>query len=110
MGLQKVGNFELHQKGGYVCQSEFVYMDDNGQMITTKRTGDQLLGQTYNVNPKALGVPDGSVLWFKIWVALGRDNQASQGFIFDANSSKIAEYTCSGTTLDNSLALDKIAG
>ena len=108
MALQKVSNFNLHQNGGYVCKSEFVYIDENGQMITSNRTGDQLLGQTYTVNPGELGVPDGATLWLKIWVAAGRDNQAAQGFLYEKSSTQTANYTCSGTTLDNSLALDSV--
>jgi hypothetical protein len=109
MALQKVGKFKLNQQGGYVCRTEFVYMNDNGQNVQSSQTGDELLGQSYTTDPGSLGVPDGSVLWMKIWVMWGTDNQASQAFIYESGNSSVAEYTCSGTTLGNNLALNGVS-
>ncbi|MGV3598868.1 MAG: hypothetical protein ACO1PI_13455 [Bacteroidota bacterium] len=108
MALQSVGQFTLHQQGGYVCRTEFVYMDENGQLQQSGQTDNELLGQTYTTDPGSLGVPDGSILWMKIWVMLGTDNQASQAFIYQKGASATAVYTCSGTTLNNNLALNGV--
>lgn len=108
MAIQKVSKFKLNQQGGYVCRTEFVYMDSNGQTTQSKQTDNELLGQSYTTSPGSLGVPDGSTVWMKIWVMAGNDNQASQAFIYDSSSSLTAEYTCSGTTLANHLALDEV--
>ncbi len=108
MGIQRVGKFKLNQQGGYVCRTEFVYMDDNGQLVQSSQTENELLGQTYTTDPGSLGVPDGSTVWMKIWVMLGTDNQALQAFQYQAGNSRVAEYTCSGTTLSSHLALDGI--
>lgn len=40
MALQSVGQFTLHQQGGYVCRIEFVYMDKNGQLQQSSQTGN----------------------------------------------------------------------
>ena len=29
MATKTVGNFKLNQQGGYVCRTEFVYLDEN---------------------------------------------------------------------------------
>jgi len=108
MALQKVGKFKLNQQGGYVCRTEFVYLDDNGQMVQSSQSGNELLGQSYTTDPGTLGVPNGATLWLKIWVMWGTDHQATQGFIYDSGNPKTAEYTCSGTTLGNHLSLDGV--
>ena len=109
MAIQRVGQFKLNQQGGYVCRTEFVYMNDEGQNVQSSQTSNELLGQSYTTNPGDLGVPAGSTLWMKIWVMWGTDNQASQAFIYDPTSSLTAEYTCSGTTLGNNLALNGVS-
>jgi len=108
MTLQQIGKFTLHQDGGYVCRTMFEYVDGNGQLVESSQTGNELLGQTYTTDPGDLGVPDGSMLWMKIWVMAGTDNQARQAFLYQKNGGSVAEYTCSGTTLANHLALDGI--
>lgn len=109
MAIQTVGKFKLDQQGGYVCKTEFVYMDNEGQLHTSSRTGEELLGQTYVTDPGDLGVPNGSTLWMKIWVMAGHDNQAKQAFIYQKGNSSTADYTCSGTTLGNHLALEGVS-
>lgn len=108
MAIQTVGKFKLNQQGGYVCRTEFVYMDPNGQLKHSSQTSDELLGQSYTTDPSSLGVPDGSTLWMKIWVMAGHDNQATQAFLYQSGNTSIADYTCSGTTLSNHLALDGV--
>ncbi|KOP39404.1 hypothetical protein SAMN05444671_3716 [Flavobacterium sp. CF108] len=109
MAIQTVGKFKLNQQGGYVCRTEFVYLDSNGQLQSSSQTGNELLGQSYTTDPGSLGVPDGSTLWMKIWVMAGHDNQAQQAFIYQSGNSAVADYTCSGTTLSNHLALDGVS-
>ncbi|KAB2913898.1 MAG: hypothetical protein F9K23_15625 [Bacteroidetes bacterium] len=108
MNLEPVGQFTLHQQGNYVCRTEFVYMDDNGRLQQSNQTGNVFLDQTYTTDPGSLGVPDGSILWMKIWVMLGNDNQDTQAFIYQKGASATAVYTCSGTTLNNNLALNGV--
>ncbi|MBD2723698.1 MULTISPECIES: hypothetical protein [Hymenobacter] len=108
MALQQVGQFKLNQQGGYVCRTEFVYLDDNGQLQSSAQTSNELLGQSYTTSPGDLGVPDGATTWMKIWVMWGTDNQATQAFTYTKGAAPTAEYTCSGTTLSNHLALDGV--
>ncbi|GAB3575341.1 hypothetical protein [Hymenobacter daeguensis] len=108
MAYPTVGKFTLNQQGGYVCRTEFVYLDDSGQQHQSSQTSNELLGQSYTTDPGDLGVPDGSIVWMKIWVMWGNDNQATQAFIYQKGSAKTATYTCSGTTLSNNLALNGV--
>lgn len=108
MALTPIGKFTLHQQGGYVCRTMFEYVDDSGQTVESHQTGNELLGQTYTTDPGDLGVPDGSMVWMKIWVMAGYDNQARQAFLYKKGGGAVAEYTCSGTTLANHLALDGV--
>ena len=80
-------------------------MVSNRQTTQSRHTENELLGQSYTTILRSLAVLDGSTVWMKIWVMAGNDNQASQAFIYDSSSSLTAEYTCSGTTLANHLAL-----
>jgi len=109
MAYQQVGKFKLNQQGGYVCRTEFVYLDENGQLQHSSQTSNELLGQSYTTDPGDLGVPDGSITWMKIWVMAGTDNQANQAFTYTKGNSQTADYTCSGTTLSNHLALDGVS-
>ena len=108
MPIQEVGKFKLNQQGGYVCRTEFVWLDEHGQLQQSAQTGDELLGQSYTTDPGSLGVPDQSITWMKIDVVWGTDNQATQSFKYVNGSPKVAEYTCSGTTLSNHLALEGV--
>lgn len=108
--MESIGKFRLHQQGGYVCRTEFVYIDESGRLMQSAQTGNQTLGFTYDVDPHDLGIKDGTTVWMKIWVMWGNDNQAQQGFIYQRGNPKTAVYTCSGTTLSNHLSLDGIEG
>ncbi len=105
MAMTNVGSFSLHNGGGFVVRISFKYIDDNGQTQRSE-TGDAiLLGQTQTVNPTNLGVPDGVTLWLYADVQAGYDNQAVQGFAFQNGNSSVAQYTITGTTLNNTLGL-----
>jgi hypothetical protein len=64
-----------------------------------------LLGQTKDVDPDKLGVPDGSIISLYVFVVWGTDNEARQSFIFQKGSPVTANYTITGTTLSNTLGL-----
>lgn len=48
-------------------------------------------------------VKDGDEVWLEAVVALGKNNTATQHFIYKKNSSKLASYTIKGTTINNTL-------
>lgn len=99
MALQQVGSFRLAQQGFYVAKTQFIYMDDNGQNVPSNTTGDELIDQTYTTDPGSLGVPDGSVVWFKLVVVAGYDAQSPQGFMYVSGNPNIATFTCTNVTV-----------
>ncbi|MFL5283021.1 MAG: hypothetical protein ACJ8AW_19010 [Rhodopila sp.] len=105
MAMSKIGKFTLHNGGGFVTRGEVAYMDDNGEKHLSGNSGDILLGQTKDVNPNQLGVPDGSIVSLYAFVVWGTDNEARQSFILESGSQKVANYTITGTTLSNTLGL-----
>jgi hypothetical protein len=105
MAMTKIGKFSLHNGGGFVARGEVAYLDDNGEKHLSGNTGDILLGQTKDVNPDQLGVPDGSIISLYVFVVWGTDNEARQSFIYQKGSNVTAKYTITGTTLNNTLGL-----
>jgi hypothetical protein len=105
MAMTKIGKFTLHNGGGFVARGEVSYLDDNGEKHLSGNAGDILLGQTKDINPGDLGVPDGSIISLYVFVVWGTDNEARQSFIFEKGGRKVANYTITGTTLSNTLGL-----
>jgi hypothetical protein len=105
MAIQKIGKFTLHNGGGFVARGQVAYIDDNGEKHLSHSTGDILLGQTKDVDPGALGVPNGVLISLYVFVVWGTDNEARQSFIFEQGSNVKANYTITGTTLSNTLGL-----
>jgi hypothetical protein len=106
--MQKIGNFSLFNQGGFVTKLQFVYWDDDGNKIHKDGTGDIPLGQKKTASPGEFGVPNGAMVSLYAFVVWGSDNEANQVFIYDSSSSVTANYTISGTTLDNSLVLNSV--
>lgn len=105
MAMTTIGKFTLHNGGGFVARGKVAYLDDNGEKHLTGDKGDILLGQTKDVDPDALGVPDGSIIDLYVFVVWGTDNEARQSFIYKKGSTVAANYTITGTTLSNTLGL-----
>src|ERR1700678_2956183 len=103
MAIQKIGKFTLHNGGGFVARGQVAYIDDNGEKHLSHSKGDILLGQTKDVDPGALGVPNGVLISLYVFVVWGTDNEARQSFIFEQGSNVKANYTITGTTLSNTL-------
>ena len=101
----KVGHVSLHNGGGFVVKMEFKYTTDGVNWKTSNQTDSFPLGKTKNVDPGDLGVPDGSIIKLKAIVVAGKDNEAQQQFLYDKGHSVTAEYTMTGTTLNNTLGL-----
>lgn len=99
MAMTQVGKFTLNQQGGYVCRTMFNYLDDNGNMHQSAQTSNELIDQSYITDPGDLGVPDGSIVTFYLWVMAGNDEAATQSFIYTRGSKNNATYMCNGTTL-----------
>jgi hypothetical protein len=105
MAIKKISKFTLHNGGGFVARGQVAYLDDNGEKQLTGNNGDILLGQTKEVDPGGLGVPDGSLISLYVFVVWGTDNEARQSFLFEKGNPAVAKYTITGTTLSNTLGL-----
>ena len=108
--MQSVGQVNLKNGGGFVCNLGFQYIDPNtGQLQVTKFSSDILLGQSNTQNPGDLGVPNGATFFVYVNVVWGTNNLAKQGFIYQSGSPVTANYVITGTTLDNTLGLVSVS-
>jgi hypothetical protein len=101
--MQQIGKFSLQNEGGFVVKLQFQYIDNNGDKVHVDGTGGIPLGQTKSADPGDYGVPDGSPVQLYAFVVWGKDNVGSQLFYYSKGSPWTANYTISGTTLDNQL-------
>lgn len=107
--MQEIGKFNLRNQGGFVTRLEFKYLDEDGNKIHKKGTGDITLGKSKIADPGDYGIPDGSVVILYAFVVWGSDNEANQSFIYKKGSNKVANYVITGTTLSNSLGYTGIS-
>ena len=105
MAMKNIGKFSLHNGGGFVARGKVAWMDDEGEQQLTSDAGDITLGVTRDVDPAALGVPDGAIVSLYVFVVWGYDNEARQSFVYKTGNSSVAKYTITGTTLSNTLGL-----
>lgn len=106
--MQSIGQFSLFNQGGFVTKLQFVYWDSQGNKIHKDGTDGFDLGQKKTANPGDFGVPNGALVSLYAFVVWGSDNEAKQVFTYDSSSTVTANYTISGTTLDNSLVLTSV--
>lgn len=111
MSQQTVGNFALTNAGGFVAKIYFMYTPPGSSDMKRSSTGNSiLLGQTGQDTPGQLGVPNGSTVYLYVDVVWGSDNHSGTGYLYDSSSGVTASYTISGTTLDNTLTFNGLAG
>jgi len=109
MPLQQIGKMSLKNQGGFVTRMMVSYLDDNGEKQLSGHTGDITLGLSKTADPGDLGVPDGSIVSMYAFVVWGKDNEAKRVFLYHKGNPATADYTISGTTLDNELGLTDIS-
>lgn len=107
--MQQVGNFSLKDNGGFDVKLQFVYVDTKGDKHHVDGTGSYPLGQTKTADPGDYGVPDGAPVALYAFVVWGHDNTATQFFTYSKGDTTTANYTISGTTLDNSLGFEGLS-
>jgi len=110
MPTQKIGKMSLKNSGGFVAKIQICYIDSNGEKQLTGKSGDIPLGQTKTVDPGDMNVPDGATVYMYAFVVWGKDNQATQAFVYQKNNTSTASYDISGTTLNNDLGLITVSG
>jgi hypothetical protein len=105
MAMQQIGQMSLKNDGGFVARIQFAYLDDNGNSQLTGQSNDIPLGQSLQVDPGKMGVPDQSMCWMHVYVVWGTANQAQRAFMYSSGNTAVASYQISGTTLANDLGL-----
>lgn len=108
--MQQIGKFSLSNQGGFVVKLQFVYVDSKGEKHHVDGTGGFPIGQTQTADPGDYGVPDGVPVTVYAFVVWGRDHTAEQFFIYSKGNPWIANFTISGTTLDNQLGFTGLSG
>ena len=101
--VDTVGKMSLQNNGGFAVKLQFSYVDEKGEKQHVDGTGSFPLGQTKTADPGDYGVPDGSPVTIYAFVVWGKDNQGTKYFQYSKGNSMVANYTISGTTLDNEL-------
>ena len=101
--MLETGSFSLFNNGGFVACIKFAYMGDDGVEHEVRASGDFPVLQTREASPGECGVPDGSLVWLKVGVVAGYDNKSNHCFIYRAGDQRVADFSISGTTLDNNL-------
>ena len=101
---QEIGQMNLKNLGEFVVRLQFQYFDEESlDWKRTKGTGDITLLTQKTANPGNYGVKDGMKVKLYADVTWGHDRASSEIFIYRTNCNLVAQYTISGTTLDNHL-------
>lgn len=106
MSSNPLGMLSLKNEGWFVARIQFHYWTGSGAKQLSKTSNNILIGQTLTVTPSDLGVPDGYLVSLRVEVVAGRNNDASETYLYQSTSGMQANYTISGTTLDNKLVLN----
>lgn len=102
--MQKIGKFDLKNKGGFVVRLEFEYYNESSsKWIRTGGTGDITLGFSKQASPGDHGVPDGSMVRLHANVIWGTDRVSNEMFLYEKGNGSVVCYAISGTTLNNHL-------
>ena len=108
MPLTKIGKMSLKNQGGFTTRIMFSYLDGEGEKKLSGQSGDIRGGTTQTTDPGDLGVPNGSVVSIHAFVLWGKDNEAKDSFLYEKGNPTTAEYSISGTTGKNELALIEV--
>lgn len=100
----EVGKICLKNQGGFVVRMDFVYLNEkkDKERVSGSRE-DITLGRSETRSPGEYGMEDGAVFTVHADVVAGKDKQGSVWFKYNRDSTKVAKFTISGTTLDNEL-------
>jgi hypothetical protein len=98
-----IGKFSLKNNGSFVCKLQFVYWDERGEKHHVDGSSDITLGFGDSKDPGMYGIPDGANVTLYVFVVWGTDNEATQMFTYKSGCSSTANYSISGTTLNNIL-------
>lgn len=107
MESQNVGSVTLHQDGWFAAKLQFVYFDGE-RMIHVDGSSNLTMGTSETLDPGKYGVPSGAELSIYVFVVWGNDCQGKEIFKYVPGSPNRADYTITGTTLNNKLTFNGI--
>lgn len=103
--MKSVSAFTLTNNAAEVVKLQFVWWDANGHKHHEDGTGGFPINQTKRRSPGESKVPVGATVSLYVFVVWGADVEASEQFTYDPESSYVAAYSITGTTLDSHLEL-----
>jgi hypothetical protein len=104
-----IGKITLHQNGAFDAKLQFVYHEGD-KLVHLDGSPDIEVGHSSTLDPGKFGVPAKAEVSLYVFVVWGSDNQGREIFTYVPGSPKNAEYTITGTTLNNALRFDGITG
>ncbi|MCI8410134.1 MAG: hypothetical protein HFJ09_12840 [Lachnospiraceae bacterium] len=105
----EIGAFRLKNQGGFVVKMDFLFGKDSTNLHRINGSGKNItLGCSETKDPGEYGVHDGDVCTIHADVVAGKDKAGKSYFIYREGNSNTAEFTISGTTLDNELGFNGI--
>ena len=109
--MNELRYFKLKNKGAFVARMRILWnaVDDTGK----KYSGEYEPSGYHDICAEAeriidltdANIPNGAEVYLKAIVVMGKDNTASERYIYQKNSAMTASYEISKTTLNNKLEL-----
>lgn len=105
-----IGAFRLKNQGGFVVKMDFLFGSDPGNLYRIDGSRkDITLGCSETKDPGECGVHEGDVCTIHADVVAGKDKAGKTYFIYQKGNKNRADFTISGTTLDNELGFNGIS-
>lgn len=94
----EIYKYHLHNKGAFDVNPYIRYKaPESSKPIETTHVGTIHAGQSEDIDPKGLGVPEGSTMKLVVHVNAQHDHTASEEFVYSDQSETQANYKMTGT-------------
>ena len=106
---QQIGKLRLKNQGGFVVKMDFLFGSNPDKLTRLEGSRkDITLGFSETMDPGEYNVHSGDYCTVYADVVAGKDNKGKTIFIYQPGNKKQANFTISGTTLDNELGFNGI--
>lgn len=106
--IQKVGSFKLINSGGFVVRIRLKYIA-NGTEKWSSDSGKFPVGQSETVDPKNLGVPNGSQVYLSAICSSTSDRHSDMPFIYEEGNPNRANFVITGTIFSKDLGFSGLS-
>lgn len=104
--------YKLQNTGAFVAKMDILWTGDDGHGNESHGkhhdSHDIDVAADHTIDMTKTEIPDGAEVQLKAIVVLGKDKTASEKHRFVGSSNTMAEYTVSGTTLNNKIREDSV--